>query len=195
MNRPAPRATAVHAPLATRVAALEAVFDDIGRTRFDGLGLLHPALRVQALGFEPEAEAPGLALGVLVTPWFMNLLRLPLAAGAEAALPAPGATQPLTLAGQTLDFIGAQDERLGRYALCSLFSPMADFIDQAGAVATAQAVLSLLRPAPDPAVAAPVRPAPVRPAPDAARPATSLAAAVPARRGFLFGRSAAGGAR
>lgn len=162
--------------LAERVLALEAAFRQIACSRMAGLGLLHPRLQVQAIGFATEADTPDLALGVLVTPWFMNLLQLPLTEDAAAALPTPGASQTRRLAGQALDFIGAQEEQVGRYALCSLFSPMADFADQAAAVATAQAVLHLLRPAP-----AAVAPAPAHPA--------------PARRGFLFGRSAAGSTR
>jgi [NiFe] hydrogenase assembly HybE family chaperone len=207
----------VSAALADRVAALEAAFRHIAKTRLAGLGLLQPRLRVQAVGFAPGADDPRLALGVLVTPWFMNLLRLPLCTEATTTLPAPGAKQRLTLGGQALDFIGAQEDQIGRYAACSLFSPMADFADQHAAVATAQAVLQLLRPAPVTSTPTPTpRPTPTpAPTPSAAAPVAATAvpslraqasvssmasarapsvAPAPARRGFLFGRSA-GGAR
>ena len=65
-----------------RVERLEAVFRDIAATRMVGVPLLHPGLQVQAVGFAPEPEGSS-ALGVLVTPWFMNLLRLPLAGAGE----------------------------------------------------------------------------------------------------------------
>ena len=66
-----------------RLAGLEAVFRRIATTRMRGVPVLNPALSVQAIGFGPDPlrTAPDAAptmLGVLVTPWFMNLLRLPL---------------------------------------------------------------------------------------------------------------------
>jgi [NiFe] hydrogenase assembly HybE family chaperone len=169
---------AAAAPLGGRVAALVRQFQHIQATRMAGVPLLHPALAVQAVGFAPEPGQPGLALGVLVTPWFMNLIRLPLADSAAALLPEPGCDGLLQLGAQQLDFIGAQEDVIGRYALCSLFSPMADFADQAGAVATALAVLDLLRPT----------------AATSASPGTGGAPQQPARRGFLFGRAAGTGA-
>lgn len=154
-------------PLAARLAALEGCFRAIQRERLRGLPMLNPALAVQAVDFEPE-PGHGLALGVLVTPWFMNLVRLPLAAGVETL--APGESAPRTLGARRFDFIGAHEETLGPFEACSLFSPMAEFADQDGAVATARAVLEQLR----------------------GRPATRPPAQ-PARRGFLFGRHGAAG--
>ena len=65
--------------LPERVATLERAFRQVAETRMQGVPLLNAALQVQAVGFAPLADEPGVALGVLVTPWFMNLLRLPLA--------------------------------------------------------------------------------------------------------------------
>lgn len=197
--------TALHSPtslLASRVAALVRQFEHIAVTRMAGLPVLNPALQVQAVGFATEPDQPAMALGVLVTPWFMNLIRLPLADTVLDLLPAPGCDAPLQLGAQQLDVIGAHEDVIGRYALCSLFSPMADFADQAGAVATALAVLDLLRPTADapprpgqpaPAAAALAAPAAATSsAPTAPAPSAALAAAPqqPARRGFLFGRLA-----
>lgn len=182
--------------LPERIDALEATFRHIAATRMRGLPLLHAPLQVQAVGFAP-AE-PGWALGVLVTPWFMNLLRLPLQP--LVALPAPSsdaspaassaaAAAPACLAigqdglreigGESLHFIGAHDPRLGHYEVCSLFSPMFQFVDQAGTVATAHEVLRLLR-QPAPAPQAERRAAAPNPAPE---PSPN-----PQRRGLLFGR-------
>ncbi|GMV45936.1 MAG: hypothetical protein AMXMBFR66_13340 [Pseudomonadota bacterium] len=161
--------TAATAALRARVAALCALFEHVARTRMAGLPLLHAGLAVHAEGFEPEADGR-CAWGVLLTPWFMNLVRLPLAADASMAL--PGRSCARTVGCERLDFIGAHDPGLGAYEICSLFSPMSAFVDQAAAVATAQAVLAeLRRPPPGPAT-------PPGPAPE------------PARRALLLGRSA-----
>ncbi|EHR70477.1 (NiFe) hydrogenase assembly chaperone, HybE family [Burkholderiales bacterium JOSHI_001] len=156
--------------LGQRVETLERAFAEIGRTRMAGLPMLHPKLKVQALGFQELDDEP-LAWGILVTPWFMNLMRLPLADGA-AVLPV-GEVAERDVGPQRMQFIGANEPAIGgcgRYEMCSLFSPMNEFIDHEAAVATAREVLALLRPTPAAAIAAPLE--------------------VPARRGFLFGRSA-----
>jgi [NiFe] hydrogenase assembly HybE family chaperone len=141
--------------LAARVLALEATFQHIAATRMAGLPLMHPRLKVQAVDFADADD--GVALGVLVTPWFMNLVRLPLHSEAAAALrPAPGQGEDLSIGGWTLRFLGQQEPGLGRFAAASLVSPMSEFADQAAAVATARSLLERLRPR-------------------------------PARRGFLFG--------
>lgn len=195
--------------LTRRVEALESAFRHIARSRMAGVPILHPSLAVQAVGFAPapaDAGPAGMALGVLITPWFMNLVQLPLDADAVQELPQPGLSQALAIGDWRFDFFGGEEEGLGRYAAASLFSPMAEFVDQASAVATAREVLLHLRPvAAAPAVVAPAprtEAAPALALPSAppatfAAPATSATSAapaepVPARRGFLFGRSAAG---
>jgi [NiFe] hydrogenase assembly HybE family chaperone len=136
--RPSP----VPVALGPRVAALVALYERIGRTRMAGLPLLHGGLSVQAEGFAAEADGH-VALGVLVTPWFMNLVRLPLNEG--AALAAPGASRRRAVGAHAFDFIGAFEPGFGALEACSLFSPMFEFADQAAAVATARAVLDTLR--------------------------------------------------
>ena len=181
----------------TRVAQLEQVFAHIGATRMQGVPVLNAALRVQAVGFEvlSEAEAPVL-LGILITPWFMNLLRLPLATGATAFVAEPGSKHMHVCGSQLFEFIAAQEEVLGHFEACSLFSPMFEFADQTGAVATATEVLKLLRT--PPAEAATARPSSAPAAAsthEAARStAPTVTPSVPSRRGFLFGRSRPGAA-
>ncbi|MBA4178411.1 MAG: [NiFe]-hydrogenase assembly, chaperone, HybE [Leptothrix sp. (in: Bacteria)] len=152
-----------------RVAELTALFTTIAHTRMAGVPVLNTALRVEAIGFEclPPSEGDAAGLGILVTPWFMNLVRLPLHRNDSAAQ--VGRTHEELLAGQRFAFIGAHEAALGAFGACSLFSPMFEFADQASAHATAVQVLAHLRPSPVPA-------ARTEPA--------------PARRSFLFGRSA-----
>lgn len=133
--------------LAQRVGVLEARLRQVAATRMRGVALCHPLLDVAAVGFEP-APAGDVAEGVLVTPWFMNLVRLPIAAAADIA--PVGATRTRCCGPERFDFIGAHDDAIGHYEACSLFSPMHAFTDQAAALATAEAVLSVLRPAPTP---------------------------------------------
>ena len=156
----------MHQALQTQVARLEAVFRDIAATRMEGVPLLHAGLQVQAVDFAPEPEGD-FALGVLVTPWFMNLMRLPLGA---AEVLAPGQVGPQRLGEHRLHFIGAHEAAFGPNEMCSLASPMFEFADQQAAVATAREVLVRLRSSATPS------------APD------------PRRRGFLFGRGSAQGA-
>lgn len=170
-----------------RVAVLQAVFSEVAATRMAGLPICHPGLQVEALGFEPLRQAdavasgllsahdaqarglwlPPLAIGVLITPWCMNLVSLPIER--EATPHQVGQSRRLNLGGHALSFITAHEPALGSFGACSLFSPMQDFADAHAARETALAVLDGLRP----------------PAPRTAVPA------VPSRRGFLFGRGGA----
>ncbi|HET9822572.1 MAG TPA: [NiFe]-hydrogenase assembly chaperone HybE [Burkholderiaceae bacterium] len=133
---------ALHARLDARVAALVALYRRVQRERMDGVPLVHAGLAVHAEGFEAEADGAA-AVGVLVTPWFMNLVRLPL----DAAVPmAPaGATRRRVVGHTSFDFIGAHEPDFGAYEACSLFSPMFEFADQSAAEATAREVLAALR--------------------------------------------------
>lgn len=157
------------APLAA-VAALQSLFEHIARTRMAGVPLLQPGLRVQVVGFERLPAEPSVALGVLVTPWFMNLVRLPLDASASPGMAGPTQRVRRVVGDASIDFIGTDEAPVGRFECCSLYSPMHDFRSQDDAVAVAAAVLQALR--------------------QAGRAAPQQ----PARRGFLLGRGAGGSA-
>ncbi|CAN5305436.1 hypothetical protein BH10PSE16_BH10PSE16_01830 [soil metagenome] len=166
--------------LSLRVKALAALYQHISSTRMQGIPLLNPAVRVEALGFElvkteaadPEVFAAG--VGVLITPWFMNLVWLPLRRLDLAKQ--VGGKVPRYIGRECFEFIGAHEDDFGSYEACSLFSPVFEFENHGAAVATAQAVLDMLR---QPAnTAAPVT-----------QPAHAALQPVPARRAFLLGRS------
>ena len=82
-------------------------------------------------------------IGVVVTPWCMNVLLLH-TGSAESHAFEPGQTFYLQFPSGQYEFICAYDERLGDYATCSVFSPMFEFSEQAVALETATAVLSAL---------------------------------------------------
>lgn len=174
--------------LPSPAAALEVRFNDILHTQMHGVPVLNPALRVQAVGFQPWADH---WLGVLVTPWFMNLLLLP---RVRAQWPEVGERESrhYVFPAGVFEFIGSRDAVLGEYQACSLFSPMFDFATPAGAHDTAAAALQALFDARH--RAAVDVPADVAPDIAAAAPAAACAplAAAPAlsKRSFLFGGAA-----
>jgi [NiFe] hydrogenase assembly HybE family chaperone len=186
------------AALRSRTDALVALFDSVAQTRMSGVPILNPALRVDALGFElcqgvdagasppprpsdqAKASDPAGAVGILITPWCMNLVWFPLA---RLDMPSgSGHSRSRRVGAECFDFIGGYEPIFGNYEACSLFSPMFEFADHAAARATAHAVLETLRqPALVPLFKAPSL-APAKPVSQTPPPALA------ARRAFLFGR-------
>ena len=119
---------------------LETVFNQILDQRMCGLPLLNHALSVQVAGFNPINEE---WVGILITPWFMNLLLMPRLDCAWAGLNM-GAKFEKSFPYGVFEFTMAVEEHLGAYAQCSLFSPMFQFATQADALATAQSALDVL---------------------------------------------------
>jgi [NiFe] hydrogenase assembly HybE family chaperone len=62
----------------------------------------------------------------------------------------PGGEVVVPLPGDALPFMAGHEAALGDYRLCSLFSPVLQFADQASACNTAEEVLKLLFPAAQP---------------------------------------------
>lgn len=117
--------------------ALETVFNTILQTRMCDVPVLNPALSVEAWGFLHYRQD---WLGVLVTPWFMNLLLLPEPDSAWQTQQ-PGGKFSQAFPHGMFEFTVAHEERIGVYAVCSLFSPMFQFEDQAAAMTAAKAAL------------------------------------------------------
>ncbi|MDO8321089.1 [NiFe]-hydrogenase assembly chaperone HybE [Rhodoferax sp.] len=152
-----------------RVLTLERVFTEIAHTRMLGVPVQNRAVYIQAFGFLPEPDDKDMLLGVLVTPWFMNLVRLPTRAPSPGdKLLAVGKKVRRMVGHESFEFIGACEPGIGTFEVCSLFSPMFEFADHAAAADTANEILNLLR--------TPVKPGAITPQP------------LPNRRGFLFGR-------
>ena len=153
-----------------RVLALERVFTEIAHTRMRGVPVQNPAVFVQAFGFAPDPNDPDMLQGVLVTPWFMNLVRLPTRACSSGdQLLAVGKKAHRTVGHESFEFVGACEADIGAFEVCSLFSPMFEFANHAVAADTANEILNVLR--------VPVKPTVIIPP------------TVPSRRGFLFGRA------
>lgn len=115
-------------------ALLEATFARIAAERMAGLPIVNPALAVAAVGFRPWQDY---WLGVLVTPWFMNLVALPNGPDDVPDL----SRRLLDLPAGQYEFTAARETGIGLYLACPLISPMAQFASQADALAVAEAVM------------------------------------------------------
>ncbi len=147
---------------------LEDCYRRIGERSMRDLPIYNDALGVEAVGFRIYGEA---LVGILITPWFMNLILQPL--DGSLASCSPGSSISYGFPVGAIDFNVGDIEGVGRIASCSLFSPMFEFdaMDQARATAEAAFVQILLPPA------------------QHERPATKVATAVDRRR-FLRGELA-----
>ncbi len=121
-------------------AQLEAVFTQIQQQRMADVPVLNPALAVHATGFRRWNDY---WLGVLVTPWFMNVMLLPVAA-AEAESVRVGEIRQFVFPSGQYDFVAGHEEGIGDYFSCSLFSPMFEFDSQEVAELTAAEALAAL---------------------------------------------------
>ena len=101
---------------------LERHYRRIRDERMRGLPFLNTALDVEAVGFRAHGEHE---VGVLITPWFMNLVVLP---GDDRwdALPA-GSLCQLELPAGRMEFNVGGDEAIGTLLTAVLFTTVADF--------------------------------------------------------------------
>lgn len=129
----------------TEPRRLEAAFQRIAATRMHGMPMLNPALEVEAVAFR---DWDGHAIGVLVTPWAINLVLLPQPA---ADVPALRLDQRACwrLPSGEYEFMGGNEPECGAFQFCSLFSPPVEFAAQAEARAVATAFMQLLFVAPE----------------------------------------------
>ena len=119
---------------------LESTFREIHAGKMKGVPFVNGALSVKALGFR---AFEGRGIGVLVTPWFMNIILLPGLQDDWAGLPT-GTRELVDFPSGTYEFLSATRPETGPYKSCSLFSPMFDFTSMLQAVETAQAVIPAL---------------------------------------------------
>ena len=116
---------------------LEEIYRKIHQEHMLGLPVLNANLEVEAVGFTPFQ---GFWLGILITPWFMNLMLL--SRTESCPVLAEGESQSWLFPSGKLKFHGDFETGVGAYQACSLFSPMGEFANQGEARAAAQAVMS-----------------------------------------------------
>ena len=116
--------------------ALAALYREIEAASMRDAPICNAALQVKAIGFRPYQ---GYAVGVILTPWFLNLVAAQ--TPRSAAPPLPLGALPLPLPAGSIEFTVTELAGFGRLANCSLFSPLSEFPDQETACAVAQAAL------------------------------------------------------
>lgn len=134
-----------------RISSLAVHFREIADTRMRDLPFYNAHLEVEAWGFAPFADDS--LLGVLITPWFMNLVVLPLTPEPVEAS-RYGQSRSIALPAGARKFLYSGDEATGAFWAHSLHSPMQRFASPAHARGEAKARLAevlkhpLVEPAP-----------------------------------------------
>ncbi|MGX9353126.1 [NiFe]-hydrogenase assembly chaperone HybE [Shimia sp. W99] len=123
-----------------RTEALVTDFTEVWHAKMRDVPMVNKVLHVQAVGFRLHEGRP---LGVLISPWFMNLVMLP-AEGEDWSDLMAGVKEVIGFPSGDYEFIHNTREMTGGYKACSLFSPMGDFNTQAQAVEVAEAVMVAL---------------------------------------------------
>jgi [NiFe] hydrogenase assembly HybE family chaperone len=179
---PGAASAALLAEMDRRTRALVADFTEVFNAKMRDVPMVNHALHVQAVDFRPWERG---FLGVLVAPWFMNLVFLP---PEDHPARAPTAKEVIAFPSGAYEFIHNARDLTGPYLACSLFSPMGDFTSQLQAVEVARAIMvELFKPenraetdrAADIRAAREAELAPTAPAP--------LAEAAPSRRRLITG--------
>ncbi len=111
-------------------------FKFIQQTKMQGLPFLNQALAVEAVEFR---ELGRHRLGVLITPWFMNLVLLP--AVDISSRFATGSKISVRLPSGPVEFTAACDAEIGTFLTAVLFSSIGDIPDQDTAREVAQEVM------------------------------------------------------
>ena len=114
-------------------------YRDIAAKRMRGLPIVNTALDVEAVGFREIGDDQ---VGVLITPWFMNLVVLP---GGDAYRDmAQGEEVEQIFPAGNYSFTVCRDEALGSYLTAILFRTVAAFPDQDTARDIATTILEKL---------------------------------------------------
>jgi len=120
-------------------SALVDRYRTISSERMRGLPIVNDRLEVESVGFR---DFEGRRIGILITPWFMNLVLLPGTRDHSEA--AQGTTVAWPLPAGSYEFTACCDEELGLYFTAILFRTVVDIPDQLTARAIAEEILQEL---------------------------------------------------
>lgn len=129
--------------MSTSPVQLEYTFRQIHAERMQGVPVVNEKLTVKATEFRTWKNYQ---LGILITPWFMNIMLLPAGKASDNPIKHKvGATQNHVLPSGSYEFVTGYEDSIGFFESCSLFSPMFEFPDQETAELTAkEAFLALM---------------------------------------------------
>ena len=148
---------------------LAAHYRKVWETRMRDLPFVNPALAVEVMPFR---DCGGDWIGVVITPWFLNLLLRSGGGRLWGDIPA-GERRYVDLPCGTLQFIADDDPDIGPYQYCPLIAPVSAVPDMETARRAAADALEAVFTAPAEAVAS------------GPAPAGTQAAAPVSRRGFF----------
>lgn len=122
-----------------RIDTLAEAYRGIGEQKMKDLPIFNARLRVEAVGFR---DWQGRTVGVVISPWFMNLVLL---AGPDDDVEAftQGASSDWDFPAGNYEFHGAELAGIP-HLTAALFSTVSDFPDQQTARSVAEAVLDRL---------------------------------------------------
>lgn len=119
---------------------IETVFRGIEQEQMQDIPLLNPALKVETIGFQ---DYQGRSVGVLITPWLMNLVLFPGDDDDWSDLKL-GDNYHHRLPANEYRFMVNEIEGIGICQTHPLYSPMHEFMDQDHAVAAAENFMKTL---------------------------------------------------
>ena len=113
--------------------------------KMNDIPIVNNKLEVEVVGFVDwghDKSKSAAEVGVLITPWFMNIVLLPKESMKQEVR--VGKTANILFPDGEYSFLTQLDEEFGVYLTCSLFSPMFEFKTQEQARGTAEAVIQQL---------------------------------------------------
>ena len=120
---------------------LEQTFHKIHLENMQGIPILNPNIRVEAVGFQ---EIDGRVLGIIICPWLMNVVLLP-KDDEDWSDRELGHKQPHEFSSRIYKFMINEYDGIGTCQTHSLYSPMREFSSHEQAVKTAQEFLDDLQ--------------------------------------------------
>jgi len=120
-----------------KVARLESAFNHIYKERMSDVPIINDKVEVRVIGFQRWQSS---YLCIMITPWFMNLMLLPGEAENWQDKVETTASRH-TFPSGNYEFLVGFEDAIGKYQMCSLFSPMFEFADNDAAVETAECAI------------------------------------------------------
>lgn len=119
---------------------LEVTFNKIHQEQMQGIPILNPLITVETLGFH---EYQGRIVGIVITPWMMNMLMLP-KDDEDWSQYNIGHKLPHQFPSSTYKFMVNEIDGIGFCQTYSIFSPMREFVNHEHALSAAQSFLDTM---------------------------------------------------